>query len=64
MPDITMCATRDCPIASTCRRSAASGTEPAARQSLDTWHWRRSSFSDRVECNGFEPSTATKEYKE
>ena len=61
MPDITMCATPDCPIAPTCRRSAASGMVPAQRQGFDTWHWRRSSFSERVECNGFEAIVTTRE---
>ena len=46
------CATTDCPLADRCRRKVA----PDAAHPADTWHWRRSSFSDAVLCAGFEPT--------
>ena len=45
------CATLDCPLAAACRRKVS----PGLRRRSETWHWRRSSFSDAVICNGFEP---------
>ena len=33
MPDISMCATKNCPLAKDCYRSTESGTEPCERQS-------------------------------
>ncbi len=52
--ELVACASATCPIAGACRRKTAADQD---RRS-DTWHWRRSSFSDRVVCNGYEPQLA------
>ena len=47
MPDITMCASSGCPLATTCRRSEASGTKPRERQLWAEFEW-----IDRVDSEG------------
>lgn len=34
MPDITMCASNDCPLRKSCYRNMESGTKPGRRQSF------------------------------
>ena len=57
MADFMMCASTNCPVASNCKRSEASGTRSSERkQSWTIYHWRRHRISDRVICNGFSAS--------
>lgn len=39
MPDISMCASQDCPLRFTCYRNEASGTVPSERQSWAGFEW-------------------------
>ena len=50
MPDISMCASTDCPLAKTCRRSEASGTVPSERQSWMAFDWREAMQAKRGIC--------------
>lgn len=53
MPDITMCATEDCPLAEKCYRSPLSGTTVSEHQSFSNFTF--SEGPDGVECENFWP---------
>jgi hypothetical protein len=39
MPDFSMCANADCPMAATCQRHDKSGTKPSETQDYADFHW-------------------------
>ena len=57
MPDISMCATANCPIKHECYRSEASGTKPSEwRQSWSAFSWRQIEDDGEVLCDNFWPT--------
>jgi len=63
MPDFTMCATADCPLASTCKRSPESGTVPDPHwQSWARFEWREKWLSG-PRCDYYKPKEGFKKAK-
>jgi hypothetical protein len=59
MPDISMCSTTDCPLATTCYRSQESGTVPTPeRQAWMSFVPIETSVDDvlGVQCDGYWPT--------
>lgn len=63
MPDITMCASSECPLAQRCYRSPESGTEPSEfRQSWSAYTWVQDN-EGQVYCRSYAPLWAMRAEK-